>query len=65
MGQTEFVSPEGLRRDGRRAGELRRIRCQIGVLSDADGSAMFEMGNTQVPFLLCIFSKLLPALCLL
>lgn len=48
MGQQEFVTAEGLRRDGRRAKELRRIKCQVGVLASADGSAMFEMGNTQV-----------------
>uniref|UniRef100_A0A383VD35 Uncharacterized protein n=1 Tax=Tetradesmus obliquus TaxID=3088 RepID=A0A383VD35_TETOB len=48
MGQKEFITSEGLRRDGRRAKELRRIKCQVGVLQDADGSAMFEMGNTQV-----------------
>jgi exosome complex component RRP41 len=48
MGQKEFITTEGLRRDGRRAKELRRIKCQVGVLQDADGSAMFEMGNTQV-----------------
>jgi len=48
MGQQEFVTAEGLRRDGRRAKELRRIKCQVGVLQSADGSAMFEMGNTQV-----------------
>eukprot|EP00879_Flechtneria_rotunda_P003558 GHRR01003792.1.p1 GENE.GHRR01003792.1~~GHRR01003792.1.p1 ORF type:complete len:250 (+),score=66.73 GHRR01003792.1:129-878(+) len=48
MGQQEFITSEGLRRDGRRAKELRRIKCQLGVLQDADGSAMFEMGNTQV-----------------
>lgn len=47
MGQKEFITTEGLRRDGRRAKELRRIKCQVGVLQDADGSAMFEMGNTQ------------------
>jgi exosome complex component RRP41 len=48
MGQQEFVTAEGLRRDGRRAKELRRIKCHVGVLGSADGSAMFEMGNTQV-----------------
>lgn len=48
MGQQEFITPEGLRRDGRRANELRRIRCQVSVLQNADGSAMFQMGNTQV-----------------
>jgi exosome complex component RRP41 len=48
MGQQEFVTAEGLRRDGRRPKELRRIKAAVGVLGDADGSAMFEMGNTQV-----------------
>jgi exosome complex component RRP41 len=51
MGQKEFITTEGLRRDGRRAKELRRIKCQVGVLQDADGSAMFEMGNTQARIL--------------
>lgn len=45
----ELISPEGLRIDGRRAPELRKIKCQIGVLSSqADGSAYLEMGNTKV-----------------
>ncbi|GLC38187.1 Exosome complex component rrp41 [Pleodorina starrii] len=44
----EYVSPEGLRVDGRRPRELRRINCQLDVLSSADGSAIFEMGNTKV-----------------
>ncbi|GIL81470.1 hypothetical protein Vretimale_1022 [Volvox reticuliferus] len=44
----EYVSPEGLRLDGRRPRELRRINCQLDVLSSADGSAIFEMGNTKV-----------------
>lgn len=44
----EFVSPEGLRQDGRRAQELRQLKCEIGVFERADGSATFEMGNTKV-----------------
>ena len=44
----EFVSPEGLRLDGRRPRELRRLNCEIDVLGSADGSAIFEMGNTKV-----------------
>ena len=44
----EFISPEGLRVDGRRPKELRKLRCQLGVLASADGSAIFEMGNTKV-----------------
>ena len=47
----EFISPEGLRQDGRRAQELRQLKCEIGVLAKADGSASFEMGNTKVRLL--------------
>lgn len=50
MSLREFLSPEGLRLDGRRASELRRLSFQIGVLSKAsvDGSAICQQGNTQV-----------------
>ncbi|KAG4917024.1 hypothetical protein JHK87_054581 [Glycine soja] len=44
----EYVSPEGLRLDGRRPMEMRQIRAEIGAVSKADGSAIFEMGNTKV-----------------
>lgn len=44
----EFVSPEGLRQDGRRPHELRNLKCDIGTIAKADGSASFEMGNTKV-----------------
>ncbi|KAK4563402.1 hypothetical protein RGQ29_005783 [Quercus rubra] len=44
----EFVSPEGLRLDGRRPMEMRQIRAEIGAVTKADGSAVFEMGNTKV-----------------
>ncbi|GAU13633.1 hypothetical protein TSUD_347370 [Trifolium subterraneum] len=44
----EYVSPEGLRLDGRRPMEMRQIRAEIGSVSKADGSAIFEMGNTKV-----------------
>ena len=44
----EYISPEGLRQDGRRATELRRIKCRAGVLSHAHGSAYYEQGNTKV-----------------
>mmetsp|Transcript_24172 Transcript_24172/g.39711 ORF Transcript_24172/g.39711 Transcript_24172/m.39711 type:complete len:248 (-) Transcript_24172:730-1473(-) len=48
MSRTEYVSPEGLRIDGRRAGELRNIRCRLGLYTEPDGSAYFEQGNTKV-----------------
>ncbi|KDP28528.1 hypothetical protein JCGZ_14299 [Jatropha curcas] len=44
----DFVSPEGLRLDGRRPMEMRQLRAQIGAVAKADGSAVFEMGNTKV-----------------
>ncbi|RAL37312.1 unnamed protein product [Cuscuta campestris] len=44
----EYVSPEGLRLDGRRPLEMRQLRAEIGVVSRATGSASFEMGNTKV-----------------
>lgn len=48
MSRQEYVNPEGLRLDGRRPGEVRRVRCSLGVLARADGSAMYEQGNTRV-----------------
>ncbi|KAH7651553.1 exosome complex component RRP41 protein [Dioscorea alata] len=45
----EFVNPlTGFRLDGRRPNEMRHIRGEVGVVANADGSAMFEMGNTKV-----------------
>lgn len=44
----EFVSPEGLRIDGRRPQELRAVQCHFGALSACDGSALFQAGNTKV-----------------
>jgi hypothetical protein len=34
----EFVSPEGLRIDGRRAGELRKLAPTLGYFPNADGA---------------------------
>jgi exosome complex component RRP41 len=38
----------GLRNDGRKPNELRKIYCEVGVFADADGSAMIQQGNTKV-----------------
>ncbi|CAA2954496.1 exosome complex component RRP41 homolog [Olea europaea subsp. europaea] len=46
--EMEYVSPEGLRLDGRRPTEMRQLRAEVGVVAKADGSASFEMGNTKV-----------------
>ncbi|KAI8920689.1 ribosomal protein S5 domain 2-type protein [Entophlyctis helioformis] len=47
MSRAELVSPEGLRVDGRRPAELRRLLARIGLLAQADGSAYIELGNTK------------------
>lgn len=48
MRRGELVSPEGLRQDGRRPAELRRVQATLGCVSTADGSALLTMGNTRV-----------------
>ncbi|KAL6848959.1 hypothetical protein ACP4OV_021542 [Aristida adscensionis] len=45
----EFVNPlTGFRVDGRRPNEMRQLKGEVGVVARADGSALFEMGNTRV-----------------
>lgn len=44
----EYISLDGLRMDGRRPAEVRKIRCALGSLSRADGSAYYEQGHTRV-----------------
>jgi exosome complex component RRP41 len=46
--RTDYLSEEGLRIDGRRAGEARRMRCRLGAAAQADGSCYLELGNTKV-----------------
>jgi exosome complex component RRP41 len=43
-----LISEEGLRHDGRRPDELRPVKMEIGVLSNADDSALVEFGRTRV-----------------
>ncbi|KAI9315838.1 exosome component 4 [Dichotomocladium elegans] len=47
MSRLELLTPEGLRIDGRRANELRRITAKTSVFSQSDGSAYIEQGNTK------------------
>uniref|UniRef100_A0A224XVA1 Putative exosome complex component RRP41 n=1 Tax=Panstrongylus lignarius TaxID=156445 RepID=A0A224XVA1_9HEMI len=44
----ELLNDQGLRIDGRRANELRLIRCKLGIYNHTDGSAYLEQGNTKV-----------------
>lgn len=49
-GKEELISDDGLRIDGRRANELRRIICKMGVIPSADGSSFYQQGHTQVTY---------------
>ncbi|QKQ98291.1 exosome complex exonuclease Rrp41 [Candidatus Nanohaloarchaea archaeon] len=44
----EWFDEEGKRVDGREKDEYRETTMEIGVLDEADGSAMVEVGNTRV-----------------
>eukprot|EP00501_MAST-03F_sp_TOSAG23-6_P000168 GSMAST32.ASY1.ANO1.171.1 assembled CDS len=44
----EYINLAGLRTDGRRPHEVRRIRTRMGVLPHADGSAYFQIGMCKV-----------------
>jgi exosome complex component RRP41 len=43
-----LIDKNGLRVDGRRPDELRPIKIEVGVLSNADGSAYIEQGKNKI-----------------
>ena len=43
-----MLSASGLRVDGRRAHEVRRVHARVGVSPHADGSALVDVGGTRV-----------------
>jgi exosome complex component RRP41 len=46
--EIQWFDEDGNRVDGRKADELRETNMEVGVLDEADGSAMVEIGNTRV-----------------
>ncbi|HVM11076.1 MAG TPA: polyribonucleotide nucleotidyltransferase [Actinomycetota bacterium] len=42
------VVDEGVRLDGRKPDEIRKITCEVGMVPRAHGSALFQRGETQV-----------------
>ncbi|ODV59724.1 exosome non-catalytic core subunit SKI6 [Ascoidea rubescens DSM 1968] len=49
MSRQEIYSPEGLRVDGRRWNEIRRLSCKINTHPiSCDGSSYLQIGNTKV-----------------
>ncbi len=48
MEKPVLIREDGLRHDGRKPGELRPIKMDVGILKNADGSAYVEYGGTKV-----------------
>ena len=49
MSKTEkLIDKKGLRLDGRKFDELRPVKIEVGVLSNADGSAYIEQGKNRI-----------------
>ena len=46
--QEKLIDKKGIRLDGRKADELRPLKLQVGVLSNADGSAYVEHGKNKI-----------------
>lgn len=44
----KLISEDGVRHDGRRLDELRPTKMEVGILSNASGSAYVEFGKTRV-----------------
>jgi exosome complex component RRP41 len=44
----KLIDKKGLRLDGRKPDELRPVKLQVGVLSNADGSAYIEHGKNKI-----------------
>ena len=44
----KLINEKGLRLDGRKPDELRPLKLEVGVLSNADGSAYIEQGKTKI-----------------
>jgi exosome complex component RRP41 len=44
----KLIDKKGLRLDGRKVDELRPIKIEVGVLSNADGSAYIEHGKNKI-----------------
>jgi exosome complex component RRP41 len=44
----KLIDKKGLRLDGRKSDELRSIKIEVGVLSNADGSAYIEQGKNKI-----------------
>jgi len=46
--KVKLIDENGLRTDGRKPNELRPVKMEVGVLSNADGSAYIEQGRSKI-----------------
>jgi exosome complex component RRP41 len=46
--EEKLIDKEGVRIDGRKANELRPTKIEVGILSNADGSAYIEQGKNKI-----------------
>lgn len=44
----KLIDKKGIRLDGRKADDLRQIKIEVGILSNADGSAYIEQGKNKI-----------------
>ena len=44
----KLIDKKGCRLDGRKADEMRPIKIEVGILSNADGSAYIEHGKNKI-----------------
>lgn len=47
-GKIKLINENGLRVDGRKPNDIRPIKMEVGVLSNADGSAYIEQGKNKI-----------------
>lgn len=45
---SSLINAEGLRHDGRKLDELRPVKIEVGVLKNADGSALIHFGKNKI-----------------
>ncbi|BBG24416.1 Exosome complex component Rrp41 [Sulfuracidifex tepidarius] len=48
MQKPKLILEDGRRTDGRKFDEMRPVSIELGVLKNADGSAIVQMGNTKI-----------------
>ncbi len=48
MQKPRLILEDGTRTDGRKFDEMRPISIELGILKNADGSALVQMGNTKI-----------------